>query len=680
MLTEETVVMLKKAVLVLFIILYLLLLPLLRNYKISVKATPTSPTKWTVDDDGPANFTRIQDAINSSLVTDGDIIYVYNGIYNENIIVNKTVSLIGEHRETAIIDGGGTGNVISIVVSNVSVNGFTIKKSGPLPNSGILIDPYTNGNNISNNKIIDNSQGIRFGDFSRNNIICDNNISNNGDGIILYRSSNNVVSRNVISYNDNVGISFYYPGDNSIRDNNISDNSDGIYLYSSSNNEVSGNTISSNIYYGIRLDSSGNNVFSRNVILYNDLAGMSLYSSSNNTISGNTVSSNDPYGIYLFDSNNNTVYHNNFNNTDQVSGVYTNLWDYGEEGNYWSDYAGQDQNEDGIGDSPYIIDETNQDKYPLMGIFNEFDVTLESETHHVTVVSNSTISDFKFEIGVETGNKIIRFNVTGEEGSVGFSRVTIPIELMKDPYIVLSDGVEIVPTSINVSDQKKACLYFTYFNNHAISIISSETLHLYYELLAKYTQLQEDFYALNVTCYELLTNYSKLQTDLYMLNVTYYGLFVQLSTLQESFTSLNGTYYELQANYSMLQIDLFALNSTYYGLLNTTSGMQGSLDNLNRSYYKLLSDYEQLQKDLNSSSVAYQVLLDAYSILLGNYSSLLDSFSAMNASYQKHLSAYSEQMQNFRSLIYIFVATTAVFIITTIYLSKHAHASLKKRE
>jgi nitrous oxidase accessory protein NosD len=44
-----------------------------------------------------------------------------------------------------------------------------------------------------------------------------------------------------------------------------------------------------------------------------------------------------------------------------------NAWDNGLEGNYWSNYNGGDSNGDGIGDTPYIIDQDNQDNYPLIG-------------------------------------------------------------------------------------------------------------------------------------------------------------------------------------------------------------------------------------------------------------------------------------------------------------------------
>jgi len=532
---------LKKADLALLIILSLLFVSLLKDCRISVKA---SPTTWTVDDDGPADFDNIQEAINNT--SSGDTIFVHVGTYYEHVVIDTSITLVGEDREFTIIDGYDTDDVISISANNASVKSFTIRKSGVYPCSGILIDHSIN-NNIINNKIIDTSEGISLY-YSSNNTICGNTISRNNDGISLYYSSNNVLS---------------------------------------------GNTIYSSTYDGIYLYSCSNNVVSRNLILRNNLDGISLYYSSNNTICGNTISSNY-YGISLYlVSSNNIIYHNNFNNTDQVWGELANVWDYNNEGNYWSDYSEQDLNGDGIGDYPYIIDEVNQDNHPLMGSFSDFDIAFEREIYHVTVISNSTIFDFRFETGMETGNEIIRFNVTGEDESVGFSRVKIPIELMEGPYIVLIDRREVASTLLNLSDVTTVCLYCTYFNdNNTISIISSKTLHLYYELLAEYMELQAKLYDLNETYYGLMDKYMELQAKLYDLNETYYGL------------------------------------------------------------------------------------MDKYMILLINYSSLLENSDTINASYQQHLFDYSKQMQNIRSLMYIFAATAAVFIITTIYLSKHAHAGI----
>jgi len=493
--------------------------------KLSAKA---SPTTLTVDDDGPADFHTIQEAINNA--TSGDKVFVRVGIYHEHVIVNKSVSLVGEDKDSTIIDGNETGNVISIMASNVSIKDFTIKGSGMhLYDSGISVD-HSSGNDISHNVIT----------------------NNNYDGISFHSSSSNVVSGNVITNNNYDGISFYSSSSNVVSGNVITNNYDGISFYSSSSNVVSGNVIT------------------------NNYDGISFYYSSNNLISNNTVTNNNYYGISLaLYSNNNTIYHNNFvNNIDQVWSDSVNVWDYSHEGNFWSYYIGQDLNGDGIGDTPYVIDVNNQDNHPLMGTFSDFTVTWKEETYHVTTVCNSTISDFRFEIRPETGNKIIRFNATGNDGTVGFCRVAVPTELMNHPFIVLVDEEEITPTLLDVSDSTHVYLYFTYIHSsHTITIISSKTLHLYNELLDKHVKLQ---------------------------------------------------------------IDLYNLNATYYDLLNN------------------------------------------YNILLGNHSQLQESYRELNNSYQEHLLDYSRNVHNIRNLMYIFAATTAIFIITTIYLSKHAHAGKTK--
>jgi parallel beta-helix repeat protein len=130
-------------------------------------------------------------------------------------------------------------------------------------------------------------------------------------------------------------------------------------------------------------DSSNYNIISGNNITANSESGIYFYMGcSNNRIFGNNIADNVgtySVGIKFGYSSDNSIYHNNFvNNRLNVYSVGSmNVWDdgYPTGGNYWSDYDGADfyggpfQNEtgsDGIGDIPYIIDEHNQDSYPLM--------------------------------------------------------------------------------------------------------------------------------------------------------------------------------------------------------------------------------------------------------------------------------------------------------------------------
>jgi len=273
----------------------------------------------------------------------------------ENLNLSKTavgVQLSNTHN--SIIAGNNIANNLYGIQltgsSNNSVSGNNIANNGYAFYLTSCSDNSISGNNITNN-----DDGIWLTGSSNNNSVSGNNIANNGAHCIwLTGSSNNSVSGNNIA-NNGYAFDLTSCSDNSISGNNITNNMCGFYLRSCSNNSISGNNITANDSYGIQ-----------------------LYGSSNNSISGNTVANNYG-GIWLSDSSNNTIYHNNFiDNGKQVDNyASTNVWDdgYPSGGNYWSDYSDVDEKSgpnqdqpgsDGIGDTPYVIDENNQDNYPLI--------------------------------------------------------------------------------------------------------------------------------------------------------------------------------------------------------------------------------------------------------------------------------------------------------------------------
>lgn len=333
------------------------------------------------------SFLKIQTAIDDLDTLDGHTISVENGIYQENVIVNKGVDLIGENRDNTIIDATQNGEAIYISADGVTISGFTITNNtgGTWDDAGIILDSVQNCMVSDNNVVSNDWHGIVVATFSSNNQIIGNNISNNKYGITIYRSSFNTIMGNNVSLNA-WGIHIQLADDNTISDNTVSSNGYiGIGLVEgSSNNNITVNKVSHSDY-GILLEYflSSNNI-TNNDVLNNDYGIFINDSASSNTVVNNTVLSN-LYGICVYSSSGNRIYHNNIiNNTNQAEDDQSdNYWDdgYPSGGNFWSDYTGVDRfkgpnqnipGNDGIGDTNYSIDSDSVDNYPLMGPIGDY--------------------------------------------------------------------------------------------------------------------------------------------------------------------------------------------------------------------------------------------------------------------------------------------------------------------
>jgi len=179
-----------------------------------------------VGGNGPGNYTRIQDAIDNA--SDGDTVFVYSGVYYKRLVVSDAIYLLGESKNTTIIDATTSDNGIMILIAsnNIIISGFTLRYNGddcayhviilnkyPINSDNLTVMGnifYATGSTamalvkfdcchiIDNTFILrDSSRGISIGD-GKNCVVWNNTLSGHHSGIDLSNIQNVTLRNNII--------------------------------------------------------------------------------------------------------------------------------------------------------------------------------------------------------------------------------------------------------------------------------------------------------------------------------------------------------------------------------------------------------------------------------------------------------------------------------------------------
>ena len=416
-----------------------------------------------------------------------DFAYTFTGLVTDPIVVQ---------RDNIVLDGAGYA-----LIGGNSERGIDLSDKNNVTVMNLSIGGFVYGLYLANSTSVS---------------VSDAGISNcSGYGINALKCSNCTIRRNNVTS----GLFLFAFANGSIVDNSFSVNT--VRLVNLSNfNDITHNSITGADPFGMYLENSSHCTILQNTISRNTRGLFLAINSSFNTIIGNYFPYNGGFGLQIRESMSNVVTNNDFegngnavltllasDNSFHHNNLIGNLiqaydynsldkWDdgYPSGGNYWNDFVAKDgfsgpaqdaSGSDGIVDKPYRIDVNNIDNYPLTGMFQQFTVHKPSqppsEQREISVVSNSTISEFGLKVwlsaptpNLEPGQPFIELSATGSDGSSGFCRLTIPRDIMDRPYLVLVDGNEVSATEIQTSNATHAFLYFTYSHSTRDIIVVRE--------------------------------------------------------------------------------------------------------------------------------------------------------------------------------------------------------------
>ena len=385
-------------------------------------------------------FNTIQEGIDATLI--GGTVNVAAGTYNENITVDKSLTLTGASSATVTVTAASSASsVFTVTANNVEILGFTVSGATGGGQAGIYIGNSVTGSNIHNNSLTGNFDGIWLGSGSNNNTLENNTLSSNTtQGFEVYHSDNNTFTNNHADSNTGYGFKMESADNNTFTNNTANSNTKyGFYLAAGSsnsdNNTLTNNTANSNTEYGIRINSGSGNTLTGNTFNLNVIDGIRL----KDTITNLTLDSNDftnsQIGIDIAtvgtDVTSWTVSSNNIsgNTTFNVSNVGSDTLN--ATNNYWGSASPNFDTiiSGNVNHDPWYVDEGKTTlSSAIDAIFDDVSSMLisqgiESNIGDVTASNFTAFPDLYFEKSVTIGE------ITTKMGKITF---TSALDLSKD--------------------------------------------------------------------------------------------------------------------------------------------------------------------------------------------------------------------------------------------------------
>lgn len=315
----------------------------------------------------------------------GDALTLTDGAYLGPVTIDRSLAITGPRG--AVVDGQGSGSVMTIAAPDVRLAGFTVTGSGRINqnlDAGVKIEKGADRARVEKLHVIGNMHGIDV-HGGRDAVVIGNEIigtdsprmNERGNGIYVWNSPGTLLEGNVIRFGRD-GI-FSNASSNSIyRGNVMRDLRFAVHFMYTRNTEVSGNSSIGN-HLGFAIMFSNQARILNNLSLGDREHGLMLNYANNADVTGNLVRGGTKKCFFIYNAHKNLIWDNRFEgcgigihftagseknvltgnafiaNREQVKYVGTrNMeWSHEGRGNFWSDHPAFDLDGNGVADSFY---------------------------------------------------------------------------------------------------------------------------------------------------------------------------------------------------------------------------------------------------------------------------------------------------------------------------------------